>query len=80
MSLKVTTGMVPGSNMRELHSSNHIREMIAKMNVAYRPRLIVIDGVEAFVDGGPMTGTSDRRTSPLHRTTWSPSTPLGWLP
>ncbi|HEY3419026.1 MAG TPA: DUF362 domain-containing protein [Methanomassiliicoccales archaeon] len=57
MSLKVTTGMVAGSNMRELHSSDHIREMIAEMNVAYRPKLIIMDGVEAFVDGGPMTGT-----------------------
>jgi uncharacterized protein (DUF362 family) len=57
MSLKVTTGMVAGSCMRELHFSNHIREMIAEMNVAYRPMLTVMDGVEAFVDGGPMTGT-----------------------
>jgi uncharacterized protein (DUF362 family) len=31
--------------------------MIAEMNVAYRPKMIVMDGVEAFVDGGPMTGT-----------------------
>jgi uncharacterized protein (DUF362 family) len=31
--------------------------MIAEMNVAYRPGLIVMDGVEAFVEGGPMTGT-----------------------
>ncbi len=58
MSLKVTTGMVSGSNMGELHSSgNPIREMIAEMNVAYRPELIVMDGVDAFVNGGPMTGT-----------------------
>jgi uncharacterized protein (DUF362 family) len=57
MSLKVTTGMVSGSNMRELHSSDRIREMIAEMNLTYRPKLIVMDGVEAFVDGGPMTGT-----------------------
>ncbi len=57
MSLKVTTGMVAGSNMRELHFSNHIREMIAEMNVAYRPKLIIMDGVDAFVNGGPMTGT-----------------------
>ncbi len=57
MSLKVTTGMIAGSNMRELHSSDHIRDMIAEMNVAYRPKLIVMDGVDAFVDGGPMTGT-----------------------
>ncbi len=39
MSLKVTTGMVAGSNMGELHFSEHIREMIAEMNVAYRPTL-----------------------------------------
>ena len=57
MSLKVTTGMLAATNMRELHSSNHIREMIAEMNLAYRPELIVMDGVEAFVEGGPMTGT-----------------------
>ena len=57
MSLKVTTGMVAGANMRELHFSDHIREMIAEMNLAYGPKLIVMDGVEAFVDGGPMTGT-----------------------
>jgi uncharacterized protein (DUF362 family) len=57
MSLRVTTGMVAGSYMRELHFSAHIREMIAEMNVAYRPQLIVMDGIEAFVDGGPMTGT-----------------------
>jgi uncharacterized protein (DUF362 family) len=56
MSLKVTTGMVSGSNMGELHSSGNIREMIAEMNVAYRPDLIVMDGVEAFVEGGPRTG------------------------
>jgi uncharacterized protein (DUF362 family) len=57
MSLKVTTGMVAASNMRELHSSEHIRDMIAEMNAVYEPELIVMDGVEAFVDGGPMTGT-----------------------
>ena len=57
MSLKVTTGMLAGSNMRELHFSEHMREMIAEMNLAYSPKLIVMDGVEAFVDCGPMTGT-----------------------
>jgi uncharacterized protein (DUF362 family) len=30
--------------------------MIAELNLAYRPQVIIMDGVEAFVDGGPMTG------------------------
>jgi uncharacterized protein (DUF362 family) len=57
MSLKNTTGMVHRDNMRELHHSPHQREMIAEMNAAYKPDLILIDGVEAFYDGGPMTGS-----------------------
>jgi len=56
MSLKLTTGMVHRHNMTELHSSLHMRQMIAEMNLAYKPRLIVMDGVEAFYRGGPMTG------------------------
>jgi uncharacterized protein (DUF362 family) len=31
--------------------------MIAEINTAYSPDLIVLDGVEAFVDGGPAKGT-----------------------
>ena len=31
--------------------------MIAEINTAYSPHLVVLDGVEAFVDGGPATGT-----------------------
>jgi uncharacterized protein (DUF362 family) len=30
--------------------------MIAEINYAYRPAVIVLDGLEAFVDQGPMTG------------------------
>jgi uncharacterized protein (DUF362 family) len=30
--------------------------MIAEVNVAYQPDLVVLDGVEAFVTGGPATG------------------------
>ncbi len=43
--------------MRELHNSPHQRRMIAEINLAYQPDLIVLDGVEAFVDGGPARGT-----------------------
>lgn len=57
MSLKNSIGMVHRRNMRELHASLlSMRRMIAEVNVAYRPSLVVLDGVEAFVDGGPMTG------------------------
>jgi uncharacterized protein (DUF362 family) len=43
--------------MRELHSSSYQRQMIAEINTAYSPDLIVLDGVEAFIDGGPARGT-----------------------
>lgn len=58
MSLKLATGMVHGSNMTELHTSLlDQRKMIAEINWAYKPLLMVMDGVEAFTSGGPMTGT-----------------------
>ena len=56
MSLKCTVGMISRPNMSELHTSPHQRQMIAEMNTAYSPDLIVLDGIEAFVTGGPMTG------------------------
>ncbi len=63
LSLKNSVGLaakyVPGNPynfMRELHSSADQRRMIAEINAAYRPDLVVLDGVEAFVTGGPETG------------------------
>ncbi len=58
MSLKLAVGLTPKRLMRELHSSRlDMRRMIAELSLGYKPRLIVLDGVEAFVDGGPSTGT-----------------------
>jgi uncharacterized protein (DUF362 family) len=57
LSLKNSVGVVPRNLMRELHSSPNMRKMIAEINLGYKPDLIVMDGVECFVDGGPMTGT-----------------------
>lgn len=64
LSLKNSVGMVakqvPGDGynyMGELHSSPHQRLMIAEINAAYQPDLVLLDGVEAFVDGGPAHGT-----------------------
>jgi uncharacterized protein (DUF362 family) len=42
--------------MSELHGSPHQRRMIAEINAAYKPNLIVLDGVEAFVTEGPERG------------------------
>jgi uncharacterized protein (DUF362 family) len=64
LSLKNSVGLVakwvPGNNynyMTELHSSSHQRLMIAEVNAAYQPNLVLLDGVEVFVDGGPDRGT-----------------------
>jgi len=56
MSLKLAVGMTPKRLMRELHSSPDIRKMIAELNLGYKPEFIIMDGVEAFVDGGPSSG------------------------
>jgi len=61
MSLKLHVGVVPTSRhgydyMRELHSSPQQRKMIAEINEPFKPALIVLDGIDAFVDGGPATG------------------------
>ncbi|MFX0074308.1 MAG: DUF362 domain-containing protein [Candidatus Hermodarchaeota archaeon] len=57
MSLKNAVGTVNKKNMSELHSSIHQRDMIAEINSVYKPDLVVMDGVIAFVDRGPMEGT-----------------------
>lgn len=61
LSLKLHVGVVPtfrhGYNyMGELHQSPHQQKMIAEINAPFSPDLVVIDGVDAFVDGGPATG------------------------
>jgi uncharacterized protein (DUF362 family) len=60
LSLKNSVGLVPLAGypyMGQLHSSRYQRQMIAEINTAYSPDLVVMDGVEAFVDGGPDRGT-----------------------
>jgi len=61
MSLKLAVGVVPTSRhgfnyMGDLHSSTHQQKMIAEINQPFTPDLVVLDGIEAFVDGGPATG------------------------
>jgi len=58
-------GVVPTSRhgynyMTELHSSSHQRKLIAEINAPFTPALVVLDGIDAFVDGGPATGERAR--------------------
>ncbi len=58
MSLKLSVGVTHKHNMMELHSSfRSMRKMIAEINTAYRPTLIVMDGIDVFVDKGPSHGS-----------------------
>lgn len=61
MSLKLHVGVVPTARngfdfMRELHASPHQRRLIAEINAPFKAHLVVLDGIDAFVDGGPMDG------------------------
>jgi uncharacterized protein (DUF362 family) len=58
LSLKLAVGTTHKRLMRELHGARqtHMRRMIAEIHQAFRPQLIVMDGVDAFVDGGPSKG------------------------
>jgi uncharacterized protein (DUF362 family) len=61
MSLKLHVGVVPTFRhgykyMQELHQSPYQQEMIAEINEPFSPDIVLLDGIEAFVDGGPATG------------------------
>ena len=61
LSLKLHVGVVPTNRhgyhyMDELHQSFYQQEMIAEINQPFSPDIIVLDGIDAFTDGGPMTG------------------------
>ncbi len=63
LSLKNSVGLVanrvPGEiyeHMWELHSSPFQRDMIAEINSRYNVDFVVMDGIKAFVTGGPERG------------------------
>jgi uncharacterized protein (DUF362 family) len=64
LSLKNSVGLVakkvPGGiydYMWELHSSPYQRQMIAEINSLYNLDVVVMDGIKAFISGGPDKGT-----------------------
>lgn len=61
LSLKLHVGVVPTFRngyqyMAELHQSSYQQEMIAEINQPFSTDIIVLDGIDAFTDGGPATG------------------------
>lgn len=65
LSLKLHVGVVPTTRnghpyMTQLHGSPHQQQMIAEINAPFAPDLVILDGVDAFVDGGPMSGNRVR--------------------
>lgn len=64
MSLKNSVGMVAKYDpkdsynyMSELHGSQYQRRMIAEINEAYDPVFVIMDAIEGFSKGGPVSGT-----------------------
>jgi uncharacterized protein (DUF362 family) len=59
LSIKLAVGATNKALMRELHAARqtHMRRMIAEVHQAFTPQIILLDGVDAFVDGGPSRGT-----------------------
>lgn len=60
MALKLAVGVtrkVNNSRFSDLHANDGaMLKRIAEINQGFKPHLIVMDGMEIFVDGGPMTG------------------------
>ena len=61
LSLKLHVGVVPTTRhgfdyMAELHFSPYQNKLIAEINQPFAPDLLLMDGIDAFVDGGPATG------------------------
>ena len=58
-SLKLAVGITP-KDFATLHGSQDMRKMVAEINLAYSPDLVVVDALEVFTDGGPMAGERKR--------------------
>ncbi|WP_084063636.1 DUF362 domain-containing protein [Geoglobus acetivorans] len=61
LSLKNSVGMVARhaeghDYMKELHTSEYQRYMIAEINIGYSPHVVILDAVQGFSKGGPESG------------------------
>jgi uncharacterized protein (DUF362 family) len=58
MSLKLAVGVIDKPVRQEMHGqmNGHMRRMIAEIHQTFKPQVILMDGIDIFVDGGPMNG------------------------
>ncbi|MEW5740873.1 MAG: DUF362 domain-containing protein [Myxococcota bacterium] len=56
MALKNLVGVVDSSARLGMHLPSGFRERLAEINLVVRPSLVVMDGRQGFVDGGPDSG------------------------
>ena len=56
MSLKNFVGLISMQDRGVMHGSKYFKEMIAELNLAFQPKLNVMDASKVFVSGGPATG------------------------
>lgn len=56
MSLKNFVGLIHRQDRMIMHSSRYIKEMIAELNLVFKPSLNILDASKVFVKGGPAKG------------------------
>ena len=56
MCLKNFVGLLSAQDRSIMHRSKYFKEMIAELNLAFQPKLNVMDASKVFVSGGPATG------------------------
>ncbi|MHA2305779.1 MAG: DUF362 domain-containing protein [Candidatus Hodarchaeales archaeon] len=54
--LKLAVGFMERKQRMRMHISRKVPEKVAEMNLAYHPRLIIMDARKTFVTGGPASG------------------------
>lgn len=59
MSLKNFVGLISRHDRNLMHLSKHWKEMIAELNLAFEPKLNVMDASKVFVSGGPAVGKTE---------------------
>jgi len=56
IALKNTLGIIHPADRPSLHASKYWEEIVAEINTAVRPHLIVVDATKSMISGGPLSG------------------------
>lgn len=56
IALKNTLGIIHPQDRPSVHGSGNWEEVVAEINVAVQPSLIIVDGTKSMVAGGPLSG------------------------